>query len=104
MSDIPEPIAETYFDKDLHDLNKEIIRLSEILDIDISNTTIIHALLNEEYPYNNPKDENYLTVLKGLILLRGHMRQEREESGLDDGIRPIDEPMYKKIKSDKTDE
>ena len=102
MGDIPEPIEETYFDKDLHDVNKEIIRLSGILNIDISDTTIIHSLLNEEYPYNHPTNQNSLIVLKGLILLRGHMRKEREESGLKDGIGPIDELIYKKIESDKS--
>ena len=95
-SDIPEPIRSDYFDSDLHEVNKEIVRLAFLLNIDLTNPIIIKNLLDKELP-NDHEHFYKLETLKGLILLRGHMRQERLESGLIDGSSPIDEPTYKKL-------
>jgi len=95
-SEIPEPIESDYFDTDLHEVNKEIVRLAFLLDIDLTNSAIIRNLLDKELP-NDHEHFYKLETLKGLILLRGHMRKERQEAGLEDGSSPVDEPTYKTL-------
>lgn len=97
MSEINEPIDENFFDQDLHEVNKEIIRLGYVLHIDISDPQVIHHLIDVPPP---PDHEHFhkLETLRGLIMLRGHMRQERTESGISDGISPTSEPIYELLK------
>jgi hypothetical protein len=97
-SEIPEPIRSDYFDSDLHEVNKEIVRLAFLLNIDLTNPIIIKNLIDKELP-NDHEHFYKLETLKGLILLRGHMRLERQESGLVDGSSPIDEPTFKNLHS-----
>ena len=99
MTDIPQPISENQFDLDLHEVNKAIVRLAYVLDFDITNPADVERLLNTDLPIDH-QHFHKIETLKGLILLRGHIRQERIENGLPDGISPTEEPIYtnKKLK------
>ncbi len=103
MTDLSETNSADYFDDDLHEVNKEIVRLAFLLNIDLTNPIAIKCLLDKTLPDDH---EHFykLETLKGLILLRGHMRQDRQESGLADGISPTEEDVFKLLhqKNDAT--
>lgn len=96
MSDISEPISADYFDNDLHAVNKEIVRLAFLLNVDLTDPAAIKLLLDKDLP-NDHEHFYKLETLKGLILLRGHMRLERQESGLSDGNSPAEEEVFKAL-------
>jgi len=64
-----------------------------------SNPLAIEALFDQQLGPNHDHFHK-LEILKGLILLRGHMRIERKESGLEDGLSPTEEPTYKILHKD----
>lgn len=90
MADIPEPIDANHFDNDLHALNKEILHLASVLQIDLNNQTEVVRVL-EYTPVHGTPHFHALTTLRGLLLLRGHMREQYIESGNADGPSPLED-------------
>lgn len=97
MSEFTEPVDDNFFDKDLHEVNKEIVRLGYLLHVDISDPLIVNHLINTTPPPDHEHFHKFET-LRGLIFLRGRIRQERANSGINDGIEPTKEPIYELLK------
>jgi hypothetical protein len=100
MSELNEPVDESFFDHDLHEVNKEIIRLGYLLNVDIADPIVISHLLNTPPPVDHEHFHKFET-LRGLIFLRGRIRQERADSGISDGIEPTREPIYQLLKNSR---
>ena len=101
MSEFHEPVDESFFDHDLHEVNKEIVRLGYLLHVDISDPVIINQILNTTPPPDHEHFHKFET-LRGLIFLRGHIRQERADSGISDGIEPTREPIYELLRKSQS--
>ena len=79
---LPENALEDLrLNEDIHELNKEIVRLAYFLNVDIENPKVVDDLLSTNLP-NDHEHFHKLATLKGLILLRGHIHQLRAEHGV----------------------
>ena len=89
----PTPVAIDDLESDLHALNREVDRLAYILGVDLRDSTLIHNIIQGAYPVEDHHGE-HLDLLRGLLVLRGKMRQNRLEAGLPDGPSPLSEDIY----------
>jgi|GEM_PF-933657 hypothetical protein len=94
---LPENALEDLrLNEDIHELNKEIVRLAYFLNVDIENPKVVDDLLSTNLP-NDHEHFHKLATLKGLILLRGHIHQLRAEHGVPDGNSPLEEEIFQRL-------
>ena len=93
MNNFSEPICTSRLVEDAHNLNREILRLATILDIDLSNPANIEHLINTPHPSCNDKFKKCET-LRGLIILRGQVALELRQADHPDAINPVHEEIY----------
>ena len=94
---LPESALEDIrLNEDIHELNKEIVRLAYFLNVDLERVDVVDELLEKNLPDDH---ENFykLATLKGLILLRGHIHQLRAEHGVPDGKSPLEEEIFQRL-------
>ena len=89
-------LEDATLDDDIHQLNVEIVRLAYFLNIDIKNEAVVERLLENNLP-NDHEHFYKLATLKGLILLRGHIHQLRQEHGVPDGKSPLEEEIFQRL-------
>ena len=93
------PISPSEFDNDLHAVNREIVLLAYILNIDLENQHQIDELMSDTtLSQSKDKLSQEKMTLKGLLVLRGELSKERIESGLSEGMSPLDEEAFKQLK------
>jgi len=94
---LPEnALEDARLDDDIHQLNMEIVRLAYFLNVDIKQTAVVERLLASNLP-NDHEHFYKLATLKGLILLRGHIHQLRQEHGVPDGKSPLEEGIFQRL-------
>ena len=94
---LPEnALEDARLDDDIHQLNMEIVRLAYFLNVDIKQTAVVERLLASNLP-NDHEHFYKLATLKGLILLRGHIHQLRQEHGVLDGKSPLEEEIFQRL-------
>lgn len=88
----PTPVGIDELQHDVHAVNREIDRLAFALRVDLEDTDQIHRILNGQFSTEHPGE--HLDLLRGLLMLRGRIRQRRLNEGLPDGPSPIAEHIY----------
>ncbi|MEY2993398.1 MAG: hypothetical protein RL357_333 [Pseudomonadota bacterium] len=89
----PTPVGLDELQHDVHAVNQEIDRLAFVMRIDLEDELQVHRLLYGPLsPEAHPGE--HLDLLRGLLLLRGKIRQRRLNAGLPDGPSPIAEHIY----------
>lgn len=97
MNSFLDPLQKQEYEKTIHELNQEIVRLAFALDIDLSNPAFLHRFLTSEI---SPEHDHFhkRETLKGLIMLRGQVCAEVKDAGIDPLPGPIDESIYQLLK------
>lgn len=101
MNTISAPFQEVEYEKTVHELNQEIVRLAYALNLDLSN----HAFLHEFLLANIDRSHDHFhkrETLKGLIMLRGKICTQLKEAGIEPLPGPIDESIYSLLKVHQT--
>lgn len=94
---LPEnALVDSDLDKDIHELNTEIVRLAYFLNIDIEDPVVLDQFLSTNLP-DDHEHFHKLATLKGLILLRGHIHELRAEHGVPDECSPLEEHVYEQL-------
>lgn len=88
----PTPVGMDELQHDVHAVNQEIDRLAFALRVDLEDSAQIHHILNG--PLTTEHRGEHLDLLRGLLMLRGRIRQRRLSAGLPDGPSPIAEHIY----------
>jgi hypothetical protein len=97
MNSFIEPLLKKEYEKTVHELNQEIVRLAYALELDLSNPAFLHQFLSSDINPENDRFHKYET-LKGLIMLRGQICGEVQEAGIDPLPGPTDESIYQALK------
>ena len=94
MNTISGPVQENDYEKTIHELNREIVRLAFALNLDLSNHAYLHEFLTADIDRAHDHFHKRET-LKGLIVLRGQICMRVRDSGMEPLPGPIDESIYK---------
>ena len=95
------PVAPDSLESDLHAVNQEIDRIAFILRVDLRDSAHIHSIITGAFPVQSHHGE-HLELLRGLLFLRGRIRQNRLAAGLPDGPSPLAEHIYPLLQVDPT--
>jgi hypothetical protein len=82
---------------DVHAVNREIDRIAFALHVDLEDHAQVHAIIEGAFPVPEHHGE-HLELLRGLLFLRGRIRQRRLDAGLPDGPSPLAESIYAKLR------
>lgn len=91
------PVGIDDLQHDVHAVNCEIDRVAYILHVDLEDEAQVHRVIAGDFPVPHHHGE-HLELLRGLLFLRGRIRQNRLESGLPDGPSPLAESIYQKLR------
>lgn len=98
-----EPVGVNYLEEDLHELNKEIVRLAYFLSVRLDDEQLVHRVVQGELTVAEEHREQF-EILRGLLVLRGKMRQERLENGEPDGTSPVAEAIFTQLRISSSDQ
>lgn len=101
MNTISAPLQENEYEKTIHELNQEIVRLAFALNLDLSNHAFLHQFLMADIDRDHDQFHKRET-LKGLIMLRGQICSELKDAGIEALPGPIDESIYSALKVHQT--
>ena len=90
------PVGVDELQDDVHAVNREIDRIAFVLHVDLEDHDQVHRIIEGQFPVEKHHGE-HLELLRGLLFLRGRIRQRRLEAGLPDGPSPLAESIYAKL-------
>jgi hypothetical protein len=99
----PTPVALDSLESDLHAVNQEIDRVAYVLHVDLRDSAHVNSILQGAFPVE-PHHGEHLELLRGLLFLRGKIRQNRLAAGLPDGPSPLAEHIYALLQVQPDDE
>ncbi len=99
----PIPVGIDELQHDVHAVNREIDRLAYAMRVDLEDETQVHRLLLGKVAPGEHTGE-HLDLLRGLLLLRGKIRENRLRAGLPDGPSPIGESIYPLLRVHEADD
>lgn len=91
------PVGMDDLQHDVHAVNCEIDRVAYVLHVDLEDEAQVHQIIEGQYSVP-PHHGEHLDLLRGLLFLRGRIRQNRLEAGLPDGPSPLAESIYAKLR------
>ena len=101
MNTISAPFQEHEYEKTIHELNQEIVRLAFALNLDLSDHENLHQFLLADIDRKHDHFHKRET-LKGLIVLRGQICMQLREAGITALPGPIDEKIYQMLQVHRT--
>lgn len=91
------PVGLDDLQSDVHAVNREIDRIAYVLHVDLEDHAQVHRIIEGQFPVPEHHGE-HLDLLRGLLFLRGRIRQRRLDAGLPDGPSPLAESIYAKLR------
>lgn len=91
------PVGLDDLQSDVHAVNQEIDRVAFALHVDLEDHLRVTQIIQGQFA---PSAQHgvHLELLRGLLLLRGRIRQRRLQAGLPDGPSPLSETIYAKLR------